>query len=126
MPARAPQFIFAIVDDDESVRSGLSSLLRSHGFKARTFTSAEELLQFDALRDFACLITDVRMGGMSGLELQDELVRQNCRVPIIFISAHADSRMRVPAMRAGAVGFLEKPFDDAALIELVHRALART
>jgi FixJ family two-component response regulator len=125
MPAREPQSAIAIVDDDESVRSSLASLLRSHGFKARAFTSAEELLRSDVSSDFACVITDVRMGGMSGLELQDELVRQHCRVPIIFISAHAYPGMQKQAMRAGAIGFLEKPFDDAALIELVHRALAR-
>src|SRR5437762_12500336 len=109
--------LIAIVDDDEFVRSGIHSLLRSVGLKTRSFASAEEFLVSGQHRETACLITDIRMPGMSGLELQAKLTAEDCCIPIIFITAYADTRMRMQAMRAGAVEFRGKPFDDVILLE---------
>jgi FixJ family two-component response regulator len=113
----------AIVDDDESVRSAIHGLLKSVGLKTRSFASAEEFLRSGQHRETACLISDIRMPGMSGLELQARLEEEECRIPIIFITAHADTRTRMQAMRAGAVEFLGKPFDDEVLLESVRAAL---
>ena len=117
--------LIAIVDDDEAVRCALSSLLKSCGLQPRAFASAEEFLNSSRQSAFGCLIVDVRMGGMSGLELQSRLAQQDCRVPIVFLTAHADSRMRTQAMQSGAFHVLEKPFDDGALIDVIHSALER-
>ena len=113
----------AIVDDDESVRSALQGLMKAVGLPARSFASAEEFLESGAREQAGCLIADIRMPGMSGLELQAALNAQNCRVPIIFITAHGDEKMRMQALRAGAVDFVAKPFDDEALVESVRAAL---
>jgi FixJ family two-component response regulator len=113
----------AIVDDDESVRSALQGLMKAVGFPARSFASAEEFLKSGQQHQTACLIADIRMPGMSGLELQAKLNAEHCRIPTIFITAHGDSKMRMQALRAGAVEFLAKPFDDEALIESVRAAL---
>ena len=113
----------AIVDDDDLMRSALHGLLKAVGLPARTFASAEEFLESGQLHDTACLIADIRMSGMSGLELQARLNAERVRIPTIFITAHGDERMRMQALRAGAVEFLAKPFDNSALIESVRAAL---
>jgi FixJ family two-component response regulator len=113
----------AIVDDDEEVRVALGGLLKSAGLAARAFESAEEFIESGQQFQVACLITDIRMPGMSGLELQAKLNAEACRIPIIFITAHGDAKMRMQALRAGAVEFLAKPFDDEALLESVRVAL---
>src|SRR5712692_7533038 len=115
--------LVTIVDDDESVRSALQGLMKVAGLPARAFASAEEFLESGQQHQTACLIADIRMPGMSGLELQAELNAESCRVPIIFITAHGDAKMRMQALRAGAVEFLAKPFDDEALLESVRAAL---
>jgi FixJ family two-component response regulator len=117
--------LVAIVDDDDSVRGTLQELLRSAGFSSRTFDSGEAFLGSGQHQETACLITDIRMPGMSGLDLQARLNAQHCRIPTIFITAHGDEEMRFQALRAGAVEFLPKPFDDEALIESVRAALER-
>jgi FixJ family two-component response regulator len=105
------------------VRSALQGLLKAVGLPAQAFASAEEFLKFSQLQQIACLIADIRMPGMSGLELQAKLNAERCRIPIIFITAHGDAKMRMQALRAGAVEFLAKPFDDEALLESVRAAL---
>ena len=115
----------AIVDDDESIRNALLGLMKAAGFPARAFASAEEFLNLCEWESAACLIADIRMPGMSGLELQAKLNRDYHRIPIIFITAHGDEKMRMRALRAGAVEFLTKPFDDEALIDSVRAALDR-
>jgi FixJ family two-component response regulator len=115
--------LIAIVDDDESVRSAVFALLKSYDLEPRSFASAEEFLDSGQQSEIACLITDIRMGGMSGLELQGKLAEEHCRVPIIFITAYGDPKMRTQAMRAGATQYLEKPFDNEVLIESVRAAL---
>jgi FixJ family two-component response regulator len=117
--------LVAIVDDDESVRGTLYELLRSAGFLSRTFESAEAFLRSGRQQDTACLITDIRMPGMSGLELQIRLNAERCKIPTIFITAHGDEEMRLQALREGAVEFMPKPFDDEVLIESVRAALER-
>ena len=113
----------AIVDDDDLMRTALQGLLKSAGLLAQGFASADEFLRSGHQHDTACLITDIRMPGMSGLELQAQLNADQCRIPTIFITAHGDAKMRMQAMRAGAVEFLAKPFDDEALLESVRAAL---
>ena len=113
----------AVVDDDESVRDALRSLLKSVGFKAEAFASAAELLNSGQLLDLACLILDVRMPGMSGIELQDRLIASHDGVPIIFISAHADEESRARALASGAIAFLVKPFSDEALLNAIEVAV---
>ena len=115
--------LVAIVDDDESMRSALLGLLKVLGLEARAFASAEEFLDSGHQHEAACLIADIRMPGMSGLELQAKLNADRCRIPTIFITAHGDAKMRLQALRAGAVEFLAKPFDDEALLTSVRAAL---
>jgi FixJ family two-component response regulator len=115
----------AIVDDDDLMRGALQGLLKAAGFPAQAFASAEEFLQSGQQHHSACLIADIRMPGMSGLELQARLNEEKVRIPTIFITAHGDSRMRMQALRAGAVEFLAKPFDDEILLDSVRAALAR-
>jgi FixJ family two-component response regulator len=115
--------LVAIVDDDAAVRVALEGLLRSAGLTARTFASAEEFIGSGQQFQTACLIADIRMPGMSGLELQAKLNAEHCRIPIVFITAHGDAQMRMQALRAGAVEFLAKPFNDEALLEIVRLAL---
>ena len=123
MDARASAPV-AIVDDDDLMRSALLGLLRAAGFEARTFASAEEFLESGEPKRCGCLIADIRMPGMSGLDLQAVLKADRIAVPIIFITAHGDERMRMQALRSGAVEFLAKPFDDEVLLEAVQAALA--
>jgi len=115
----------AVVDDDESWRAALQRLLRSEGFPVQAFASAEDFLKSGQQHETGCLITDIRMPGMSGLELQAKLNADHRAIPTIFISAHGDEKMRLQAMRGGAVKFLAKPFDDAILLESVRTALKR-
>ena len=115
--------LVAIVDDDQSVQRALQDLIESDGLSALCFGSAEQFLGSEARGKAACLIADIRMPGMSGLELQAKLKAERCRIPVIFITAHGDAEMRIHAMRQGAVEFLSKPFDDAVLLEIVHAAL---
>ena len=115
--------LVAIVDDDGSMRSALQGLLKSAELPAQSFASAEEFLNSGQQHQIACLITDIRMPGMSGLELQTKLNTEGCRIRIIFITGHGDERLRMQALRAGAVEFLAKPFDDEVLLESVRAAL---
>jgi len=115
--------LIAIVDDDQSVQSALQDLIESEGLSTLCFGSAEEFLDSGAQNEAGCLIADIRMPGMSGIELQAKLKADRCRVPIIFITAHGDAKMRIQAMRDGAVEFLTKPFDNAVLLETVHAAV---
>jgi FixJ family two-component response regulator len=117
--------LVAIVDDDESVQRSLQDLIESDGLTALCFGSAEQFLESDARNKAACLIADIRMSGMSGLELQAKLKAERCRIPVIFITAHSDTEMRIHAMREGAVEFLSKPFDDEVLLQAVNAALDR-
>ena len=115
--------LIAIVDDDQSVQSALQDLIESEGLSTLCFGSAEQFLDSGAQHTAGCLIADIRMPGMSGIELQAKLKADRCRVPIIFITAHGDVKMRIQAMRDGAVEFLTKPFDNAVLLETVHAAV---
>ncbi len=117
-----PQLV-AIVDDDRSVQIALKDLMESAGLSAHCFGSAEEFLESDQRNETGCLVTDIRMPGMSGLDLQARLKAEGSRVPIIFITAHSDTKMKMQAMSAGAVEFLSKPFDDEVLLEKARSAL---
>lgn len=115
--------VISIVDDDESVREAIESLMKSVGYTAKVFPSAGDFLGSGDLDDTGCLILDVQMPGMSGLELQDRLVASKSQVPIIFISAHSDADARARALKAGAVGFLQKPFSEDALLNAIKVSL---
>jgi len=112
-----------VVDDDESYRAALERLLRSDGFLVRSFASAEDFLKSGTQHETGCLIADIRMPGMSGLDLQARLNAEHCPIPTIFITAHGDEKMRLQAMRGGAVKFLAKPFDSTVLLESVRVAV---
>jgi len=114
-----------VIDDDESIREALHSLIRSVGLRVATFPSAHEFLQSDRPDVPACLILDVRMPGLSGLDLQRDLTEGNIHIPIIFITGHGDIPMSVRAMKAGAVEFLTKPFRDQDLLDAIQQALDR-
>jgi FixJ family two-component response regulator len=118
----APALI-SIVDDDESVRDALWGFLRSVGFTVNVFASAEEFLNSDQLSKADCLILDVRMPGMSGIELHRQLVTGYCKIPVIFITAYEDEGMRTQALSGGAGAFLIKPFSEEALLNAIHAAL---
>jgi FixJ family two-component response regulator len=113
----------AVVEDDESYRLALRRLLKSAGFSVQSFACAEEFLNSGRQQETGCLIADIRMPGMSGLDLQAKLNADHCPIPIIFVTAHGDEKMRLQAMRGGAVKFLAKPFDGAILLEGVRTAL---
>ena len=115
--------VIAIVDDDELTRSALHGLLRAAGLPSLAFASGEEFLNSGEQERSACLIADIRMPGMSGLELQSKLNEDHHRIPIIFITAHGDEKIRMQALRAGAVKFLTKPLDQGVLLESVRTAL---
>ena len=117
-----PQLV-AIVDDDRSVQRALKDLMESAGLSARCFGSAEEFLASDQRNQTASLVADIRMPGMSGLDLQAKLKADGSRIPIIFITAHGDVKVKMQAMKAGAVEFLSKPFDYEVLLEKVRAAL---
>jgi FixJ family two-component response regulator len=115
--------LIAIIDDDEAMQDSLRDLIESTGLMARCFGSAKEFLEYDLHREAACLITDILMPQMSGLELQTRLKDEECDIPIIFITAYGDSRMRIQAMREGAVEFLAKPLDQRLLLKTIRAAL---
>ena len=115
--------MISIVDDDESVREATKGLVRSLGYVAATFASAEDFLRSEHLHDTACLITDVQMPGLTGIELQSFLIAGGHRLPIIFMTAFPDERIRSRVLEAGACGFLSKPFSDDSLIGCLDRAL---
>jgi FixJ family two-component response regulator len=115
--------LISIVDDDESVRESTKGLVRSLGYQAVTFASAEEFLQSDSVDSTACLITDVQMPGLSGIDLQRCLIAQGVRMPTIFITAFPEEETRARAMKAGALGYLGKPFSEASLLRCLDTAL---
>lgn len=115
--------LVSVVDDDESVRESLPDLLREFGFDANSFSSAEEFLSSGILRQTKCLILDIVMPGMSGLDLQEELRRRREFIPIIFITAQRDDASREQAFKLGAVQFLYKPFSDTALLDALNSAV---
>ena len=123
MATQGKNKLVSIVDDDESMRVALHGLLKAVGLPAQAFASAETFLESGQQHQTACLIADIRMPGISGLELQAKLNAEHCRIPTIFITAHGDSEMRMQALRAGAVEFMTKPFDDEVLLESVRAAL---
>jgi FixJ family two-component response regulator len=124
MPVDRASKLIAIIDDDEAMQDSLRDLMEAAELVARCFGSAEEFLESDLHRKAGCLILDIRMPKMSGLQLQAKLKEEKCDIPIIFITAHGDARMRIRAMREGAVEFLAKPFDHHLLLKRVRAALA--
>jgi FixJ family two-component response regulator len=123
MPENNP--VVYVVDDDPSIRDALDSLIRSVGFRAQTFASAQDFLKSTRPDAPGCLVLDVRLPGLSGLDLQRELARVDIRIPIIFITGHGDIPMSVSAMKAGAVEFLTKPFRDQDLLDAIQAAVER-
>ena len=123
MPENNP--VVYVVDDDPSIRDALDSLIRSVGFRAQTFASAQDFLRSVRPDALGCLVLDVRLPGLSGLDLQRELARVDIRIPIIFITGHGDIPMSVSAMKAGAVEFLTKPFRDQDLLDAIQAAVER-
>jgi FixJ family two-component response regulator len=123
MATQGKNTLVAIVDDDDSVRCALEGMLKAVGVPSQTFASGEEFLKSGRQYQTSCLIADIRMPGMSGLELQAKLNAEQCKIPTIFITAHGDAKMRMQALRAGAVEFLAKPFDDEILLDSVRAAL---
>ena len=115
--------LVSVVDDDESVRESLPDLLREFGYAVRAFSSAEEFLAADCLDETCCLILDVAMPGMTGPDLQRELMRRRRVIPIVFITAHGDETTRPHVLAQGAVACLLKPFSDAAMLEALNVAL---
>jgi FixJ family two-component response regulator len=120
-PARQP--LVAVVDDDESVRTAIRSLFRSMEFRTELFGGGEDFLGSPKLHEFACLILDVQMSGMDGLELQLRLASASHPIPIVFVTAYGDEKTRARALRGGAVRFLSKPFSEDALLEAVQSAI---
>jgi FixJ family two-component response regulator len=125
MAGRRESQVIAVVDDDELMRDALRGLLKEAGVPACLFASAEELLESGQHHQAACLIADIRLPGMSGLDLQARLNADRIMIPIIFITAHGDEQLRMQALRAGAAGFLAKPFDDEVLLDHVRLVLDR-
>lgn len=123
LPAEPEQCIY-IVDDDEALRDSLVWLLESSGYRAEAFASADDFLKVFSAELTGCLLLDVRMPGMSGLELFEELRRRHCALPVIFITGHGDVPMAVSAVKKGAVDFIEKPFGDRDMLALIEESLA--
>jgi FixJ family two-component response regulator len=121
---RAP--LISIVDDDESMREATKGLVRSLGYQAVTFESAEEFLGSDSVKDTACLIADVQMPGLSGVDLQQRLIAQGHLMPTIFITAFPEEAMRLRALTVGAVGCLDKPFSEESLLKCLDTALGNS
>lgn len=115
--------VISIVDDDESIREATKSLVRSLGYDAATYCSAEEFLSSGKITGTTCLITDIHMPGLSGVELQDRLIADGHSLPVIFVTAFPDARLRVKVLKAGAIGYLNKPFSEDRLIEYLNTAL---
>jgi FixJ family two-component response regulator len=118
--------LISIVDDDESIREATRGLVRSLGYQAAVFSSAEEFLESDSVDRTSCLITDVQMPGLSGIDLQRRLTARGSQVPTIFITAFPGDSTRAVAMKAGAVGYLGKPFSEESLIRCLNNALGRS
>jgi FixJ family two-component response regulator len=118
-----PVQVISIVDDDESVREATKSLVRSLGYKSLTFSSAEEFLESPYLNGTACLITDVQMPGLSGVELQDRLIAAGHRIPVIFVTGFPDDRLHAHVLRSGAIGYLRKPYKEDDLVACIYGAL---
>jgi FixJ family two-component response regulator len=116
--------VISVVDDDPSFRRATARLIHSLGHAVASFGSAEEFLQSGRVDESACLVSDVKMPGMTGIELQSRLRQQGCSLPVIFITAHADAKAKSRALASGAVGFLNKPFHDDELISCLDRALS--
>ena len=116
--------VISIIDDDASVRVATNTLVRSLGYIAHTFASAEEFLQSSDVAETSCIVTDVQMPDMSGVDLQKHLIRKKLKLPIIFITAFPEEKIRTEVMKAGAIGFLSKPFDGPALALCIDAALA--
>jgi FixJ family two-component response regulator len=123
MASERKKKMVAVIEDDEAYRVAVQRLVKSAGFSVQSFASAEDFLSSGRQRETGCLITDIRMPGMSGLDLQSKLNFDHCPIPTIFITAHSDEKMRLQAMRGGAVKFLPKPFDGETLLEAVRVAL---
>ncbi len=121
----AKRSLVSVVDDDESVRESLPDLLRQFGFASQAFSSAEAFLASEVVSETSCLILDIAMPGMSGPELQQELIRRGLEIPIVFITAHADSTVCPRLLARGAVECLFKPFSEAALLDALNAALGR-
>lgn len=121
----APEPFVHVVDDEPAIRESLGMLLRSVGLKSRAYAAAHEFLEAWRPAGTECLVCDVRMPGMSGLELQEALNARQARLPVVLITGHGDVAMAVRAMKAGASDFIEKPFNDQVLLDAVNRALAR-
>jgi FixJ family two-component response regulator len=117
--------LISIVDDDESIRESTKGLVRSLGYRAATFASAEEFLQSDSVDNTSCLITDVQMPGLSGIDLQRGLIARGVEMPTIFITAFPEEGTRLRALTAGAFGYLGKPFSEESLIKCLDKALGR-
>ena len=115
--------LIVVIDDDDSMQESLCDLIESAGLVARCFGSAEEFLEYDLHGEVGCLIAEIQMLGMSGLELQARLKEEQCNIPIIFIASNGGARMRIQAMREGAVEFLAKPLDYQLLLKTVRAAL---
>jgi two-component system response regulator FixJ len=120
MPKKAIVSLVGIVDDDESVRESISSLLRSAGYKTAVFESAEAFLNSSRFREPDCLLLDIRMPGLSGLELQSQLQDMKCMTPVIFVTAHTSDDLRTQALQQGAVALLDKPVNDEALFSALE------
>lgn len=125
MPARQSDSIIAIVDDDPSVREGLSSLIRSVGLRVKTFASAQEFLSRSDAETPSCLVLDLQMPGLSGLDLQKQMAEAEMEIPIVFLTGHGDIPASVRAMKAGAVEFLTKPFEEQELLRAIEEAIER-
>jgi FixJ family two-component response regulator len=119
------KFIVMIVDDDKSVRKAARRLIKSYGFAVETFASAEDFLASGRLSETACLVLDVQMPGLNGLELQSRLIGEGHQVPIIFITAFSNENARAQALGAGALSYLVKPFEEADLLNAINLALQR-
>lgn len=115
--------LISVVEDDDSVRESLRRLIRSVGYAIQAFSTAEQFLNSDQLRQTRCLILDVKLPGMDGLELQRQLIANRFEIPIIFITAHGDDAARVRALRNGALEYLFKPFSEEALLDAIHMSL---
>ena len=116
--------LISVVDDDDSVRESLRRLIRSAGYAVQAFSSAEQFLNSEQLRESRCLILDVKLPGMDGLELQRQLIANRYEIPVIFITAHGDDAARLRALRNGALEYLFKPFSEEALIDAIHMSLS--
>ena len=115
--------VISIVDDDAWARSGLADLILSLGYEVRAFESAEQFIESDSIKETACLITDLHMPGLSGLDLQSHLRRKGHRTPVIFVTAYPNDKHREQALAEGAVGFLTKPYDERSLVACLTQAI---